>query len=397
MEIMTLAIELMNRKNRLKLAAKEYFLGFTSGVTGVLAKLETLISDCARIQAVIIGQDLSNAASGIRTLDGKMDVLDGKTDLVVKQEKVQDMLDKLLKSLCIDEEDTWRDHHNTVRTQRIEGTGNRLRKEHDTFAQWYNTESNASDVMIVTGDLGRDKSFLTSAVIDHIQDPDLASGCRPPLAYSYHQATVYEDSKTLSQKESKQIGHGAAYSTGKAAIRIMGSIAWQMSKLDKDYQDLLFQTRKGEACKMDSTWIWNDLIITFPRDADINIFLRISFDPAPDLGELVPSIDDVIKVVKSELADTSIFSQKNVSNQEVQQQVLDFMSDKIQNDFPHLSLVVNEIGQCVNPRHIRRILERIDEPIEVNLVRQIRSLGSKLTSDEIKEINVLISWLESYK
>ncbi|CAN9133658.1 unnamed protein product [Alternaria alternata] len=244
---MTLAIELMNRKNRLKLAAKEYFLGFTSGVTGVLAKLETLISDCARIQAVIIGQDLSNAASGIRTLDGKMDVLDGKTDLV---------------SLCIDEEDTWRDHHNTVRTQRIEGTGNRLRKEHDTFAQWYNTESNASDVMIVTGDLGRDKSFLTSAVIDHIQDPDLASGCRPPLAYSYHQATVYEDSKTLSQKESKQIGHGAAYSTGKAAIRIMGSIAWQMSKLDKDYQDLLFQTRKGEACKMDSTWIWNDLIIT---------------------------------------------------------------------------------------------------------------------------------------
>ncbi|CAN9197067.1 unnamed protein product [Alternaria alternata] len=395
MEIMTLAIELMNRKNRLKLAAKEYFLGFTSGVTGVLAKLETLISDCARIQAVIIGQDLSNAASGIRTLDGKMDVLDGKTDLV--QEKVQDMLDKLLKSLCIDEEDTWRDHHNTVRTQRIEGTGNRLRKEHDTFAQWYNTESNASDVMIVTGDLGRDKSFLTSAVIDHIQDPDLASVCRPPLAYSYHQATVYEDSKTLSQKESKQIGHGAAYSTGKAAIRIMGSIAWQMSKLDKDYQDLLFQTRKGEACKMDSTWIWNDLIITFPRDADINIFLRISFDPAPDLGELVPSIDDVIKVVKSELADTSIFSQKNVSNQEVQQQVLDFMSDKIQNDFPHLSLVVNEIGQCVNPRHIRRILERIDEPIEVNLVRQIRSLGSKLTSDEIKEINVLISWLESYK
>ncbi|CAN9092675.1 unnamed protein product [Alternaria alternata] len=365
MEIMTLAIELMNRKNRLKLAAKEYFLGFTSGVTGVLAKLETLISDCARIQAVIIGQDLSNAASGIRTLDGKMDVLDGKTDLV-------DMLDKLLKSLCIDEEDTWRDHHNTVRTQRIEGTGNRLRKEHDTFAQWYNTESNASDVMIVTGDLGRDKSFLTSAVIDHIQDPDLASGCRPPLAYSYHQATVYEDSKTLSQKESKQIGHGAAYSTGKAAIRIMGSIAWQMSKLDKDYQDLLFQTH-------------------------INIFLRISFDPAPDLGELVPSIDDVIKVVKSELADTSIFSQKNVSNQEVQQQVLDFMSDKIQNDFPHLSLVVNEIGQCVNPRHIRRILERIDEPIEVNLVRQIRSLGSKLTSDEIKEINVLISWLESYK
>jgi hypothetical protein len=83
MEIMTLAIELMNRKNRLKLAAKEFFLGVTSGVTGVLAKLETLISDCARIQVVVIGQDLSNAARGIRTLDGKMDVLDGKTDLVV--------------------------------------------------------------------------------------------------------------------------------------------------------------------------------------------------------------------------------------------------------------------------------------------------------------------------
>ena len=111
----------------------------------------------------------------------------------------------------------------------------------------------------------------------------------------------------------------------------------------------------------------------------------------------MPSIDDVIKVVKSQLADTSIFSQKNVSNQEVQQQVLEFMSGQIQNDFPHLSLVLNEIGQCVNPRHIRRILERIDEPIEVNLVRQIRSLGSKLTSDEIKEVNVLISWLESYK
>jgi hypothetical protein len=176
------------------------------------------------------------------------------------------MLDKLLKSLCIDEEDTWRDHHNTVRTQRIEGTGNRLRKEHDTFAQWCNTESNASDVMIVTGDPGRDKSFLTSAVIDHIEDPDLASECRPPLAYSYYQATVYEGSKTLSQKESKQIGHGAAYSTGKAAIRIMGSIAWQLSNLDKDYQDFLFQTRKGEACKMDAIWIRNDLIITYnPR------------------------------------------------------------------------------------------------------------------------------------
>ncbi|KAH8629645.1 hypothetical protein IG631_16902 [Alternaria alternata] len=267
---MTLAIKFMNLKNRLKLAAKEFFFVVTGGVTDALAKLETLVSDCVRIQVAVTGQDLSSVSRGVRTLGGNMDVLDGKTDLVVgnlgrreKQEKVQDVLDKFWKWLCIDEGDTWRDHHNTIRTQRIEGTGNWLRKEHDTFAQWCNTESNASDVMIVTGDPGRDKSFLTSAVIDHIEDPDLASGCRPPLAYSYYQATVYEDSKTLSQKESKQIGHGAAYSTGEAAIRTMGSIAWQLPELDKDYQDFLFQTRKGEACKMDAIWIWNDLIITY--------------------------------------------------------------------------------------------------------------------------------------
>ena len=235
--------------------------------------------------------------------------------------------------------------------------------------------------------------------------------------------------------------------TGQAAISALKSIVWQFCKLDKDYQDFVFRICEGDEGKMDAIRIWNDFVVAYspqgkstffivldgmqeedknllvsmmqcaheqksqlrirvfvtagtqkvPRNAVVNTFPQISLDPVPNLKELVSNIDDVKKIVKFKLADTSIFSQKNAWNQGVQQRVLDTLSRQVQNDFPRLSLVINEIGQCVNSRQIDRILERLDEPIEVNLGRQIRSLNSKLALDEIKEVNALISWLESYK
>ncbi|KAF7676634.1 hypothetical protein GT037_004846 [Alternaria burnsii] len=454
MEIMTLAIELMHRKSRLKLAAKEFFFGITSGVTDALGKLETLVSDCVNMQVAVIGQDLSKAARDIRTLDGKMDVLDGKIDSVVnimgrreEQEKVQEMRIQLRKWLRIGEEDIWRNHHNTIRDQRTDETGDWLCKENSSFVHWCDANSDASNVFLVTADPDRGKSFLASAVIDHIEDPSFASGGFSSLAYSYYQATIREDSKASSQKNIKQSSQGAVQPALQATSRALCSIVWQLSEADEHYRDFVFEKHKYDACKMKAIEIWNELIISYspsrrssyfividgiqkadrellesmikwdPRQKSllrvrvfatskshagwsntvINHSLRISLDRVSHRQEFVPSIADVKKITNARLDKTSIFHDKAPQTIRIREQVFDVVTRQIQNEFARLSLVLNEIENCVNSRQIERILERIEESIEVNLGRQIRSLNSKLAPDEIKEVNALISWLEAPK
>lgn len=435
MGIMTLAIELMNRKSRIKLAAKEFFFGGTSGVTDALATLETLVSDCVRIQVAVIGQDLSEAARGIRTLDGKIDVLGGKMESILsnmerrdEREGIQDVQNQIREWLQIKKGEPWRNHHDTISSQRIKDTGDWLCKKHDDFTQWCDTETDGRNVMIVTSGPGRGKSFLASAVIDHIKDSKIDSEGLTLLAYSYLQTTVREEAKEQSHKDSKQNSHGKTEPTGQAATSALYNIVWQLCKLDEDYQDFVFHNCKGDECIMNAIRIWNDYILAYnprgkstffivldgmqredrklleallqrvheqtsqlrirvfvtaetqiiPRNAETDTSLWISLDPAPNLKRSVCSIDDVKKIVDYKLVNTSIFSQKNVSNRRVQQEVLDVLSREIQNDFPRLNLVINEIGQCVNSRQIERILKRAEEPIEVKLARQIRSLNSKL-------------------
>jgi hypothetical protein len=454
MAIMTLAIKLTDRKEQWKAGAKTFFLGGDESVTDALATLETRISEFVQVQVAVIGQDLSDAARGIRTLDSKMDSLGGKMSLVTsnlgrreEQEKVQDMRNQLRKWLHIGERDFWRDDHNKIREQRTDQTGDWLCKENNAFAQWCDSESNASNVMFVTAESGRGKSFLASAVIDHIEDPAFASESRRSLAYSYYQATIGENSQALSQKGTRPGSQSAVKLATQGANRALCSIVWQLSEADKGYRDFVFHKRKHDACKMNAIQIWNELIISYSpperssyfiildgmqkanqelletmirwdreqtsllrvrvfataktqdvsQNTVINTSSRISLDPPPHLKELVPSITDVIEITKSRLKKTLIFRDETPQTLRIREKVLDVVTRKIQNEFARLSLVLSEIGHCVNSRQIERILDRIDEPIEVNLGRQVRDLNSKLTSEEVKEVNALISWLENCK
>ncbi|RYO12753.1 hypothetical protein AA0111_g12477 [Alternaria arborescens] len=110
MAIMTLAIKLTDRKGQWKAGAKTFFLGGDGSVTDALATLETLVSEFVQVQVAVIGQDLSEAARGIRTLDGKMDVLDDKIELIAsnmewrdERDWIQDVQNQLRIRLRIDE------------------------------------------------------------------------------------------------------------------------------------------------------------------------------------------------------------------------------------------------------------------------------------------------------
>ncbi|KAB2101271.1 hypothetical protein AG0111_0g10635 [Alternaria gaisen] len=463
MAIMTLAVKLTNRKEKWKAGAKVFFFGGDESVTDALATLETLVSQFVQVQVAVIGQDLSEAARGIRTLENKMEEVinfelaiisslgrqeDQERTIVnslgrrEEQEKDKNMREQLRKWLCIDDKDTWRDFHNMILSQRTENTGNWLCKEHDTFARWCDTETDESNLMIVTSDPGRGKTFLTSAVIEYLKSLASNSGGRTHVAYSYHQATAREEFGALLKKGSQQPSQGTI-----AISRALCNIVWQLATLDQDYRVFLFQICKDDSCKIDAGDIWDKLIIGYsPRrtsdvfivldglphvdqslltrmgqgvtrqtsDLHVRVFItakplaapnvgynnttmKISLNPAPNLKEMVPSIDDVRRIIEKRLAETSIFHSETPSAKEMQQRVFDVSIRQFQNDFPRLSLVLNEISQCFNLRQVEIILERIDEPIEVNLGRQIRSLNSKLISDEIKEVNALISCLECFK
>jgi Cdc6-like AAA superfamily ATPase len=447
MATLTLTMELTNHKKREFL--RTFVFGGDDRVTEALAMLESLVSQFVHVQVAVIGQDLSAAARSIRALDGKIeDVIKSERKIFSslgrreERDKDRDMREKLRKWLCIDEKDTWREYHNTISPQRAKDTGTWLYKKNGLFTQWCDTETEANNIMVITSGRGRGKSFLASAVIDHLKSLESASESRTLVAYSYYQATAREEPRSLSQKGSKKIGQGTT-----AASRALCNIVWQLAELDQDYRVFAHRICEDDDCKMGAIDIWDKLIMDYSPPGRFNIFIvldgvqladqgllekmmhgvpgrtsqlrlrvfvtanpeavakiggikaliKIPLNPTDYLEDFVPNIDDVMAIAKDQLVKMPIFSHENSSTQGTQQEVLDVLMRQCQNDFEHLSLVLNEIDQCLDLRQVGKILQRIDEPHGVKLGRQIRSLNSKLTSGQIKEVNALISCLENFK
>jgi hypothetical protein len=430
MTILTLATRLTTRKGKAKVFAKVFFFGDDSGVTDALATLETRVSDVVRIQVAVIGKDLSEAARDIRVMKGDMDLMleydKGNAEMLTRME-TQDSRkrsDETIRSwLNLNLVESERDLHIRLNEERVTETGSWLLKRNEDFVRWCDANTSGSSTIALTGEGGRGKTFLASAVVEYLRETLLVRQSTREVALAYFYAQ--EDSN----------GHGGLSQMNRA----LRSMAWQLATSNSDFYDFVLDHSRGNHSINTSDQVWDILFAGYNPKRETMFYLVLDGIEAPVLGHLKPDSDrlqtrkfvtgstqgvrgfansggvvhislgthldrgnaanfeDIQNLISRRLSSMPIFRQDtSLSNRQEQQRVLESVSKNIQNDFPRLDLVFRELERCVNLRQLNYVLEQLNEPIEVKITRQIEVLNQTLTQDEILEVNTIISCLASF-
>ncbi|KAJ8107380.1 hypothetical protein OPT61_g8909 [Boeremia exigua] len=420
MEILGLIARLKRRKGKLGVFGKILLFNEDSGVTDALATLETLVADFVHMQIPVIGKDLSKAAKDIRDL--KEDTRQNTMALsrIEHYQIVKHDDDGIRAWLQLQDNTLPYSRHLRLREECVKNTGAWLVESNRDFSQWVN-EHDSSPVLLVTGGAGRGKTFLASCVIDYIhKHVHSSASSRRVLAYHYIQDD--SDKKNLSQM----------YST-------LQSIVWQLAKSDENYYNFVVQKRKQIRTIEGAKHLWETVMSSYEPEQDTTMFLvvdglrkvtaedlnpvaqvlsyhqtgrsqrlqfrlfatttenareitgstevtKILLDPGFTSRSLPPNIEDVKRLVIQRLATSPIFQEELTKAR-----ILKKLQKHVQNDFPRLDLVVRELGHCNNSRQLGYILRRLEESMPIKVGRHIKSLNQKFSSDEISEINAILT------
>ncbi|KAF2653116.1 hypothetical protein K491DRAFT_680807 [Lophiostoma macrostomum CBS 122681] len=429
MTILTLATRLTTRKGKVRVFAKVFFFGEDGGVTAALATLETRVSDVVRIQVAVIGKDLSEAARDIRVMKADMDLMleydRGNAEMLERldSQESRKRSDEAIRAwLNLDRVESERDLHVRLNEERVPGSGSWLFAENEDFGQWCDVTASGSTTILITGERGRGKTFLASAVVEHIRERLLVHQSTKQLALAYFYAQ--EDSS----------GHGGLSQINRA----LRSMAWQLAKSNPDFYDYALGCSEGDLSINTSDQVWDTLFAGYNPKSETIFYFVLDGIEAPAIGRLKPessrlqtrmfvtansqaahgleddsdivhiplgadyedaaNFEDVQKLISLRLSSMPIFHQdtSSLSNRQEQQRVLESVSANIQNDFPRLDLVFRELELCYNLRQLNDVLNQVNEPIEVKITRQIDILNQTLTQDEILEVNTIISCVASF-
>lgn len=449
--ILTLTVRLTSRKNKIKAFAKVLLFSDDSGITEALATLETRVSDVVRIQVAVIGQDLSETARNIRELKGDIDLVlayDTRNADILSKIEARDVTkesDKTIRScLALDTFDLGMDRLTTLNEQRVWDTGTWLFGNDDSFTQWCDPAQLSSAMVLLSGKPQSGKSFLTSAIIEHLQEriSRLEGDTRAFLAYHFATSTSTNDDHNLFLLN-----------------RAVRSVIWQLATKDAYFHKFVHDICEQKPALHDWHQVWMTFLCNYkpPRrtvlfivvDGTENILFQnvrgmppfamlvpmitlhnadndrfhlrlfmtapqidrtndslpenlrmhciISLGTGPDQTKQVANISDVQQVIRARLRDTPMFrSYYKVSDRQPYQQVLNALSRNVQNDFHRLDLIFQELDHCLSIRQFNDILDKINEPIELKMRRQVETLNQTLTQDEIQEVNAVMVCIESF-
>lgn len=445
MAIMTLTVQFKSKKFKVKAFAKTLLLGDGSGVTEALAMLETRVSDVVRIQVSVIGKDLSKAAQDIRTMKTDLDLTlrydeDARNSLkrLEENQEAKGKLSLIHSSLNLDTVDLARRRHAQIAEERVENTGHWLFSRNEAFVSWSDIEKNTPPMILVIGEPGCGKTFLASAVVEHLQKrtTDATYSSKAFVAFHYLQGSLSDktDVSTLNQG--------------------LQSMIWQLAQADSAYRDFLAKACKKNFGNNTMDEIWQNLVVKYePKDettffmvidgvqssADasplssvietltsqqterqskdglqLRLFVttvpqinrklpdgkgmtKISLVPGPNNEVLVPNIDDVQEVISERLLQLPIFrNDTSLSEISKNQLIKAKVSQNVQNCFWRLDLLLREFEQCVNQRQLDKIIRQLTDDTSVKIYRQIERLNKTLHPDEILVVNALLMCVQSF-
>ncbi|EHA26164.1 hypothetical protein ASPNIDRAFT_36409 [Aspergillus niger ATCC 1015] len=278
-------------------------------------------------------------------------------------------------------------HHNNVRGNRTPGTGEWL-LQNGTFRDW--EESSSSAVLWLRGSPGVGKTFLTSRVIDHVQDTLTRVPNDEGFAYFYCNRT--EDNRTrplaVAQSYVRQLSASASKSS---SLYIQSRLRSTYRELRMCGEDLDFKRCRTllteslnlyprttlvldafDECDLtsrgDLLQLFQDLLSSSTRPVKLFIASR----PDGDVQQQVrsyPNIDiqatdnhqDIQAYISQEMLK---LIEKNRAFGKLRDEIESTLSERSQGMFQWTYLQLKQLGKCMSPEAIRECLGALPKTLD---------------------------------
>jgi hypothetical protein len=353
--------------------------------------------------------------------------LQAEQDRRVGKEQSEQTAQRLKEVLQPSELDSWTKAYGNFQSQLVDDTGNWLLHKHAAFQRWMDPKDVPPNVFVLSGGEGYGKSCLSSAVIHYLLDkyPKGRSDHHVAVAYYYFQRDAKEKS-SVKQAIRDVLYQLTQYDT--AYAKKMASAVGDSHDLSKAL-DLWKMFVDDSRTKVNNTFfivldgvdepdsdaerplatIIEGLMAMKPDPGQLQVRLFLTGRPSElqkleeraassipevSLGSKPINEDDIIHYIDSRLRNMDIF--QTSANEEVsalQNRIPSELAAGVKGDFVRLGYKLDEISRCTRVRQISEILERASETREVAIKRQISTLNSSLTRDEIEDLNEILSWI----
>jgi hypothetical protein len=427
--ICMLSVRVLN-ENKVLLYLKVFAFASDEGVSGELARLQSLVANEAAMRGTLtfgsvmnsernIAVGFSETKEGITALGSAMERLT-KGEEEKKRDAIGNQQRETIKNALGDSaEKSYREILTKLSIGSARQTGTWL-KQNSQFITWTGLEFAEHPILCISGDEGFGKSYLVSSVIRYLrkrypqgsQDPD-----RTSVAYYFFQ----ED------KELQSLNN---------ALRAM---VWQIVLNDVAYQKDAAGVCKDPDNLSSNDDLWDRLFSDFmdtratfylildgidhinleERKSFLRILRSITSKPEQerqlrvrfllagrpksleDLGfGSVATIDlrhenndDIKTIVAERIEDIEVLKGESNQMQKLREQVFEAVTNGAHGDFVKTGMTLEEISTKSKPSEIRTVLVNAGEPRTEVIKNQIKRLQVELKETDVQDLNVLLAWV----
>lgn len=427
--ICMLSVRVLN-ENKVLLYLKVFTFAGDEGVSGELAKLQSLVANESAMRGTLTFGSVMNSERNIAI--GFSETKEGITALGTaverltkgEEEKKKDAIgsqqrETIKKALGDAAEKSYREILTKHSIGSARQTGSWL-KENSKFITWASSEPTEHPILCVSGPEGFGKSCLVSSIIRYLRkrypqgSQDLA---RTSVAYYFFQED--KDSQSLNN-----------------ALR---ALVWQIVLNDVAYQKDATVVCKDPDNLSSNEDLWDRLFSDFMNVAAtfyivldgidyisheewksfLNILrsitsttegqrqLKIRFllagrpkslegmglDSASTIDLRTENNADIMTFVAERMENIEVLKGDFEQTQTLRQQVFEAVTNGAHGDFVKTGMTLEEISKKHKPSEILHVLDSAGEPRAEIIKKQIKRLQSELNETDIKDLNLLLAWV----
>ncbi|ETN43323.1 uncharacterized protein HMPREF1541_02482 [Cyphellophora europaea CBS 101466] len=443
LSICALSIKVLNG-NRLVKYLKALAFNDDEGVKAELIKLRKLVERETSMNAALTYRHVKEGFEGASEgLSGVRSAVDRIADDLSRRESesVENKQMELIKNTLGTQPDVDRqlEIYKRHRSEVVPGTGKWL-QETEMFQQWADSTRTSSNLVLLSGDQGYGKSFLSTTVIHELQ------------THSSRAATFEKTSRTsvgyyFLQSRGRKGMHGID-DEGISIDRVLKTLASQLA------QDPVYRKNLALSCE---SWIEPDnveelcscLLDFCYKSTDVFFLVIDGLDHAderaskmlasilktvytrysprqrsrvrimltgrvktvqdlvqrmPELGPTMVNLDlaaqtgtDVALFVQDRLDNMSLLEGSSDSVKKLRQEVFSTLTTNVKGDFVHAGLLLKEISTKQWPAEIREVLASAQHGGQRSdtIAREVTRCDSTLSAQQIRDLNVLLLWVMS--
>ena len=397
-----------------------------------------LILEKSNIIELKVTTGFAEVKRDMKTFGVKMDdvsgAIGGMTGMLTRQENTEKIKEqetskdknklKIKETLKIDStKETWRSDYEECIKNRVAHTGGWLTQD-PSFSAWASLQANARPIFYLEAKEGYGKSYLSTAVVRHLEELYPLGRQDPRVSVAYYFFEKDEEEKNPVNKALK-------------------ALIWQLTLNDELYQKSVAGLCNNPSDFVETLNMWRLLFRNFLNtsatfflvldgieqaaaehgnplvhilrdilemaESHCQLCIRIFLTGRPNGLEEMEGImdisvarvnlgvrneDDIQKYIEDKMNHMEILKRTGQSEiQALRSQILTALVQGVQGDFIKLNYKLSEINTKRRKKEIEDVLEYAGEDRQDTITRAIEQLDKRLGQEDIQDLNELLTWV----